>query len=60
MSDRVGDGLQGQKDRFRLRVCNSDDDVIGDTENCIEPHREYMETRIAPGDWETGKALSEI
>ena len=50
MAEREGRNI----DDFKIRVCNSDDIAIGNTANCLQPEFNYMETRMAPWNWESG------
>ena len=48
MAERDGRNV----DEFKMRVCNSDDAVHGN--HCLHPEFDYLETRIASWNWETG------
>jgi len=53
-----------QHSHTQLRVCNSNDDPLGNrlskNKLCREPSFQYEEVRIAPGDWESAVLISWI
>ena len=50
MAERDGRNIN----EFKMRLCNSDDSKHGS--HCLKPEFDYLETRIAPFNWETGMA----
>ena len=43
--------------RFTDRVCNSNDKHLG-SRSCRDPDMEYVEIRVAPGNWESALLVS--